>query len=70
MTFKLPSAYGNQEDFFLVQRSGFSPQGTPPSSRRNRVVGRGRAIAIICYALELLDEHDHTKGNEETVKEQ
>jgi hypothetical protein len=74
MTFKLPSAYGNQEDFLLLQRSGFSPQGTPPCSRRNRVVGRARAraitIAIICDALELLAEHDDKKGNDGTVKEQ
>ncbi len=71
MAFKLHSAYGNQEDFFLVQRNGFSPQWLPPCSRRNRVVDRARDIVMIGDALALLDEQeDDKKGNNGIVKEQ
>jgi hypothetical protein len=71
MSSNLPSAYENQEGF-LQQRRGFSPQGTPPFARRNRVVDRARLVGILRDALELVDGHapDDKTGNDEAVKKQ
>jgi hypothetical protein len=69
MTFKLPSIYENQEGLFQ-QRSGFSPQGTPPFARRNRVVDRARVVGILSDALELMvREQEDKTGNDEAVKD-
>jgi hypothetical protein len=75
MTLKLPSTYENQEGF-IQQRSGFSPQGTPPFARQNRVVDTARArvlmIGILSDALELvvLHKQDDKTDHDEAVKEQ
>jgi hypothetical protein len=69
MPSKLPSTFENQEGFFQ-QRSRFSPQGTPPFARRNRVFNRARVVGILSDAWELVHDQDDKTGNDEAVKEQ